>query len=76
MKIDFIINEEFSNNKIKLYLLNFIKTDNDNYIIEGSEAKFYYNKNSGLLSQYSISNSRYEIYSIEKNNVIDSNMNL
>lgn len=76
MKIDFIIKEEFYNNIIKFYLLNFIKTDNENYVIYGSEGKFYYDKNSGLLSQYKLSDSRYEIYSIEKNSVTDSDMNL
>ncbi len=74
MKIDFIIKEEFSNNKIKLYLLNFIKSNDNNYILEGSEGKFYYNKDNGLLSQYYLNNLRYEIYSMEKNNVEDNDL--
>lgn len=75
MKIDFIIKEDFSDNIIKLYLLNFIKTNNNTYIINGAEGRFYYNIDNGLLSKYILSDSRYEIYSIEKNNVTDSDMN-
>ena len=74
MKIDFLIKEDFSNNKIKLYLLNFIKTDNKNYIIDGKEAQFYYNKENGILSKFYIDDSRYEIYSIEKNTVTDNDL--
>ena len=72
MKINFLIENDFSNNKIKLYLLNFITSDKDNYIIKGSEFSYYYSKETGLLSKNSKDDLRYEIYLIEKNNVDDS----
>lgn len=74
MKIDFIMKEDFHNNIIKLYLLNFIKTNENDYILDGSEGKFYYNKDTGLLSLYNLSSSRYVRFYLEKNNVEDNDM--
>ncbi len=74
MKIDFIINENFKNNKLKLYLFNFIKSDNQNYIITSNENEYYYNKENGILTKFYLDDSRYEIYSIEKNLVTDEEL--
>lgn len=67
MKIDFFLNEYSKlSNKIGLYCLNFIKTNDDCYIINFDNIAFYFNKETGLLKEYPIST-----YSIEKNTVTD-----
>lgn len=71
MKVDFIIKEEFANSNLKLFLFNFIKTDEENYIIQGRLADFYYNKNNGILSKFYVDDGRYDVYTIEKNSVTD-----
>lgn len=74
MNLDFVINEEFDNNNLKLYLLNFIKSDKNNYIITGRQTDFYFNKETGVLSKFDAKNGHYEIYSIDKNNVNDEEL--
>lgn len=74
MNLNFIINEEFHNNNLKLYLFNFIKSNENNYIISGKEADFYFNKETGVLSKFDANNGHYEIYSINKNNVEDEEL--
>lgn len=72
IQINYYLKELLLNNNLKIYLLNIIKTDKDNYIINFSnELTLYFNKENGLLSKYTNKGQHTEFFSIEKNTVID-----
>lgn len=53
MKIEYYLKGEFISNNLIFYCFNFIKVDNESYIIKfNQDLTTYFNKETGLLEKY------------------------